>query len=83
MRREEIEDDSLESFFACQLVPLDKRPGLRAIDMSEVIRQISAKVLMSVIKQDVIKSSSKVQMCSGEKAGCEVANYSIRQMFDT
>ena len=61
-----IEDDSLEAFVACRLVPLDKQPGLRPIGVGEVLRRICGKVVMSVVKEDIIQSSCKAQMCSGQ-----------------
>ena len=37
---------------------------------------------MAVVKEDVIQTSSRVQLCSGQEAGCEAAIYSMRQLFD-
>ena len=72
----------MEAFLACRLVPLDKRPGLRPIGVGEVLRRISAKVVMSIVKEDVITSCSKVQMCSGQAAGSEAVIHSMREMFE-
>ena len=57
---EDVHDDSLDVFLACRLVPLDKQPGLQPIGVGEVLRQITAKIVMSVVKEDVIDSSSSV-----------------------
>ena len=75
---EVIHDESLKVFVACRLVPLDKRPGLKPIGVGEVLRRISANFIMSVAKEDVIGSCSKVQMCSGQAAGSEAVIHSIR-----
>ena len=80
--REDVHDHSLEAFLACRLVPLDKQPGLRPIGVGEVLRRVSAKVVMSVVKKDVVTASSKIQMCSGQEAGCEAAIHSMRKMFE-
>ena len=37
---------------------------------------------MSVVKEDVIDSSSSVQMCSGQEAGCEAVIHSMRELFE-
>ena len=57
---EDVHNDSLDALLACRLVPLNKQRGLRPIGVGEVLRRISAKVVMSVVKEDVIDSSSSV-----------------------
>ena len=68
MCREDVCDDSLEAFISCRLIPLDKKPGLRPIGVGEVLRRICGKAVMSVVKQDIVNSSCKVQMCSGQSS---------------
>ena len=34
------------------------------------------------VKKDVLKSSSKIQMCSGEDSGSEAAIHAVRELFD-
>ena len=70
--KEEINNESLEVLLACRLIPLDKRPGLRPIGVGEVLRRISGKLVMSVVKNDVIDSSGTIQMCSGQSAGAKL-----------
>ena len=81
MCREEIIDGSLEAMMASRLVPLDKNPGLRPIGVGEVLRRISGKIVMSVTKEDVIKASSRAQMC-GRKAGSEAAIHAMKELFE-
>ena len=48
----------LESFLAaCRLVPLDKNPGLGAIGVGKVLRRITGKVRMKVVKKDIKKAA--------------------------
>ena len=75
-------DDSLEAFIACRLIPLDKNPGLRPIGVGEVLRRICGKAVMSVVKQDIVNSSCKVQMCSGQSSGSEAAIHAMRDLFE-
>ena len=79
--REKIDDNSLESFLACRLVPLDKNPGLRPIGIGEILRRIAGKVVMSISKNEVMTSVSQYQLCAGQEAGCEAAIHSIREIF--
>ena len=44
---------SLENLLACRLIPLNKNPGLRPIEVGEILRRPLGKVVMMVSKQDV------------------------------
>ena len=37
---------------------------------------------MSVVKQDIVNSSCKVQMCSGQSSGSEAAIHAMRDLFE-
>ena len=62
---------SLEAFLACQLIPLNKSPGIRPIGIGEVLRRIMGKTVMMVLKKDVIHSAGALQVCAGQQAGVE------------
>ncbi|XP_057308551.1 uncharacterized protein LOC130646905 [Hydractinia symbiolongicarpus] len=83
LRMENVEDQSLEAFTACELVPLDKKPGVRPIGVGEVLRRICGKVMMAVLQKDVLKSSAEIQMCSGQKSSSEAAIHAMREVFDS
>ena len=55
-----VETHTIEAFLSCRLIPLDKNPGLRPIEVGEVLRRIVGKVIVSVLKQDVIKCTGKL-----------------------
>ena len=61
-------------------MPLDKYPGLRPIRVNEVLRRIAGKVIVSVLKEDLIKCTSTLQVCAEQKAGIEAAIYSMKMM---
>ena len=44
------ENKSLETFIACRLIPLNKNPSLIAIGSGEVLRRITEKVVMKILK---------------------------------
>jgi len=69
------------TLLASRLIPLDKRPGLRPIGVGEVLRRIMGKVVMSVVKPDVIAGSSRAQMC-GHNSGSEAAIHAMKKMFE-
>ena len=75
-----VSDNSLEALMASRLVPLDKRPGLRPTGVGEVLRRIAGKIVISVTKKDVVKASSKSQIC-GREAGSEAAIYAMKELF--
>ena len=49
-----IGNQTIEAFLSCGLIPPDKNPGLRPIGVGEVLRRIAKKVIISVLKNDVI-----------------------------
>ena len=53
---EENQSASLEAFLACCLIPLDENPGLRPIGVGEILRRIAGKVVVAVVRGDVITS---------------------------
>ena len=56
-------EQSLEAFTAYCLIPLNKNPGLRPIGVSEILRRIAGKVVMPIVKKDVIISTGSLQVC--------------------
>ena len=59
---EELESpSSLESFVACRLILLDKKPGLRPIGVREVLRRIAAKAVMMLFKNDITHAAGALQ----------------------
>ena len=79
-----LKDDELKSvgpIQACRLIPLDKCPGLRPIGIGEVLRRIMGKCVMSVLSKDVIEAAGNLQLCAGQKSGCEVAVHAMTDFF--
>ena len=85
---EEVHPDCLDEFIAGRLVPLDKgetkegEPGVRPVGVGEVLRRLSGKLLISVIKNDVTVAAGPLQTCTGVKAGIEAAIHAMRQVFE-
>ena len=60
---------------------LDKNPGLRPIGISEILRRIVGKVVVSTIRGGVTESVGSLQACAGQEAGSEAAVRLIHEIF--
>ena len=73
---------SLEAYIACRLIPLEKKPsGVRPIGIGEVLRRIIGKAVMSEINQELKESAGSLQLCAGQKSGCEAAAHAMREIY--
>ena len=57
------------------MIPLDKNRGLRPIGVGEVLRRIACKVIVSVMKEDVIN-------CKRQEADIEATVHSVNMMYE-
>ena len=75
--------NNLEAYIACRLIPLEKQPsGIRPIGIGEVLRRIVGKAIVAEIKGDIMESAGCLQLCAGQKAGCEAAAHAMREIFE-
>ena len=65
------------------LIPLNKCPVVRPIDVGEVLRRIIGKAVMRIVKEDMLTAAGSMQVCAGLDGGCEAAVYAIRDIFNT
>ena len=56
-----IPPDDLIAYNGCRLVALEKCPGVRPIDIGEVMRRITGRIILDCIRQDL---TSLVETCS-------------------
>ena len=77
-----VQTHTIETFLCCRLIPLDKNPGLQLTGVGTVFRRIAGKVIVSVLKEDVIKCTGTLQVCAGQDAGIEAAVYSINMIYE-
>ena len=72
----------LEAFLACRIIPLDKQPGVRPIGIHEILRRVIGKIVMKLLKRDLLKATGSLQLCAGQDAGSEAAIHAVYEMFN-
>ena len=78
----ENQSASLETFLACQLIPLDKNPGLRSIGIGEVLRRIAGKVVVTHFRTEIVTSVGSLQVCAGQEVGCESIIHAMHAIYE-
>ena len=77
-----IKTQTIKAFLSCRLIPVDKNPCLRLIGVGEVLRRIAGKVIVSVLKNDIIDCNGSLQVCAGQEAGIEAAVHLLNSMYN-
>ena len=72
----------LAAFLACRLIPLDKQPGVRPIEIGEVLRRAIGKIVMKLLRKDILKARGSLQLCAGQDARSEAAIHAVYDMFN-
>ena len=72
---------SIKALISCRLIPLNKNPGVRPIDVGEVLRWIMRKAINWILKDDIQESPRPLQTATGLKAGAEAAIHSMQLIF--
>ena len=72
----------LDTFSACRLTPLDKQPGVKPAGIGEILRRVIGKIVMKLLKRDVLKATGSLQFCTGQDAGSEEAIHAVYKMFN-
>ena len=75
-------NENVEALMACRLIPLDKNPGLRPIGIGEVLRRIIGKMVVSVLRGDLQENAGDLQLCAGQKSGCEAGIHAMSDIYD-
>ena len=66
---------------ACHLIALDKNPGVRPIEISDIARRILSKAILTLTRDDIHETVSADQLCGGKVAGIKGAIHSTRSLF--
>ena len=79
---EEIPYENIASLFSNRLVPLRKRDdGVRPVGVGETLRRIIGKAIINEIKPEIMESAGSLQLCAGQRAGCEAAAHAMGDIF--
>ena len=71
-----LEPESFTPFLSCQLIALNKRPGVRPIGVCKVTRRIVAKA----IRDDIEEKCGYLEKCSGFPAGLGAAIHAMQEI---
>ena len=74
-----VDPIALQPLLNSRLIALDKNPGVRPI--GETSRRLIAKAILAVLRQDILNTSGCLQLCAGQRGGCEVAVHAIKELF--
>ena len=72
----------LAIFLACRLIPLDKQPGVKPIGIGEVLRRVIGKIVIKLLKEDILKATGFLQLCAGQDAWSEAAIHAVYPMYN-
>lgn len=70
----------LEAFLVGMLITLDKQPGARPIRRGAVLSGFIGKIVIKLLKKDVLKATESLQLCkmqAGQNAGREAAVHDV------
>ena len=55
---------------------------MRPIGIGEILRRLVGKVVVSNIREDIIKAAGPLQTCAGLKAGIEATVHAMRTIYE-
>ena len=68
----------MEAYVTCRLIPVDKDPGIRPIEIVEVSRRIIGKIVVWQLIEDVKEATGPLQTCAGHPAGAEAVIHAMQ-----
>jgi len=77
-----IDPAILEAYTTCNLIPLNKNPGVRPIGVGEILRRIIGKAIRWTLKQDIQQAAGPLQVATGLESGEEAAIHAMREIFE-
>ena len=60
---------------------MNESPGVRPIDVGEMLQKIVGKVVLSVIKPEIMSSVGNLQLCASQAGRCEAAVHVMSDIF--
>ena len=78
-----IDTDTIDALVCCNLIPLNKNPGVRPIGVGEILRRIIGKAIGWTLKSDVQTAAGPLQVATGVESGAEAAIHAMRDIFES
>ena len=72
--------DAYRALMACNLVALNKRPGVRPVGIGEMLRRSIAKLVMRVARDQAKTACGSLQLCADIEAVIEGATHAVAQI---
>ena len=63
----------LNVLLACRLILLDKKPGVRPTGVELVLRRIIGRIVMKLLRRDVLNATGSLHLRAGQDAGSEAS----------
>ena len=77
-----VKTHTIEAFLSCCLILLDKNSGPRPIGVWQASWRVAGKVIVLVLKEDVIKYTGRLQVCARQEVGIEGAIHSMNMTYE-
>ena len=78
-----VDPAGLAAFTACQLIALNKNPGVRPIGIGEAYKRLIAKSILCIVRDDVLQAAGPIQLCAGQSSGCEASVLAMKAAFES
>ena len=75
-----VDPIALAPLVSCQLIALDKCPGMRPIGVGEVLRRIVCRAISITLKLDIKEAVGPLQLCAGYESESESAVHTMREI---
>ena len=79
---EVVDPEKIEGLVACQIIPLDKLPGVRPTGVGEVLQRIIDKAILTMLKSDILSVTGYQQLCADLESGGKVAVHAVVDLFE-
>lgn len=78
-----VDPEGLGDLVACCSIALNKCPGACSIGVGEVVRRITAKPMLSIVKLIILEAAGSLQLCAGQDVYEEAVHAMSAIYFDS
>ena len=83
LRTRYVDPIGIEVLMASRLIALSKDPGVCPIGIGEVCHRLISKVIMNVIREDILDVTGCQQLCTGQNSSCEAIIHCVRELYQS